>query len=154
MSSTIDLAQLGIEWARYGSLFDEGTGLPTCWGFLFDRMEVALARTRRTGTLVAVFVLDEPRLSGEHRFEHVVASLHAQLRAGDTIARIGDHRLAIVCTDIRDDDEAAQLVRRMLSDAGVICTLGVVLGDADDTSYQLLARGIIAATQVLSANEL
>jgi GGDEF domain-containing protein len=151
--SSIDLAQLGIEWTRYGSLFDEGTGLPTGWGFLFDRLEVALARTRRMGTLVAVFVLDEPRLPTEHRFEQVVTSLRAQLRAGDTIARIGEHRLAIVCTDIRRDDEAAQLARRMLSDAGVLCMLGVALGDADDTSDQLLARGIVAATQVLSSTE-
>jgi GGDEF domain-containing protein len=150
--SSIDLAQLGIEWTRYRSLFDECTGLPSGWGFLFDRLEVALARTRRTGTLVAVLVLDQPHLSTEHRFEHVVESLRAQLRAGDTIARIGEHRLAVVCTDIHRDDEVAQLARQMLSDAGVICTLGVALGDADDTSDQLLARGIQAATQVLSAN--
>jgi len=149
--TSIDLAQLGIEWTRYGSLFDQATGLPTGWGFLFDRLEVALARSRRTDTLVAIFVLDEPRLYGEHRFEHVVAALHEQLRDGDTIARIGPHRLVVVCTDIGRDEEAAQLARQMLNDAGVICTLGVALGDADETSDQLLARGIVAATQVVSA---
>jgi GGDEF domain-containing protein len=151
--TSVELAQLGIEWTRYGSLFDQATGLPTGWGFLFDRLEVALARTRRTGTLVALFVLDEPRLFREHRFEEVVVSLQAQLRAGDTIARIGDHRLAIVCTDISGDDEAAQLARRMLYDAGVICTLGVALGDADDTSDQLLTRGIVAATENISSDD-
>jgi hypothetical protein len=41
----------------------------------------------------------------------------------------------------------------MLSDAGVICMLGLVLGDGEDTSDQLLARGIVAATQVLSSTE-
>ena len=41
MTTSIDLAQLGIEWTRYGSLFDQATGLPSGWGFLFDRIEVA-----------------------------------------------------------------------------------------------------------------
>jgi len=150
MTTSIDLAQLGIEWTRYGSLFDQATGLPSGWGFLFDRLEVALARTRRNDTRVAILVLDEPRLDGEHRFEQVVVALQAQLRAGDTIARIGPHRLVVVCSDLRRDEEIAQLARQMLNDAGVRCALGVAIGDADDTSDQLLARGIIAATEVLS----
>jgi GGDEF domain-containing protein len=151
--SSVELTQLGIEWTRYGSLFDQATGLPSGWGFLFDRLEVALARTRRTGTLVALFILDEPRLSIEHRFEDVVSSLRAQLRAGDTIARIGEHRLVIVCTDILRDEEAAQLARQVLADAGVICTLGVVLGGPDDESDQLLARGIAALTPRINSDD-
>jgi GGDEF domain-containing protein len=145
--SSIDFAQIGIERARYDSLFDAVTGLPNGWALLIDRLEVALARCRRTGSLVAVFVLDEPRLFCEGRFDGVVASLRAQLRIDDTLARIGDHRLVIVCTDIADDAEAARLARHMIHDAGVICSLGVALGGADDSSDELLARGIVAATQ-------
>jgi GGDEF domain-containing protein len=151
MTTSIDLAQLGIEWTRYGSLFDQATGLPTGWGFLFDRLEIALARSQRTRTRVAVLVLDDARLYGEHRFEHVVAALQPQLRPGDSICRIGPHRLAVICTDIEADNEVAQLARHMLNDAGVMCNLGVAMSEPGDTGDQLLARGIVAATQVLSA---
>jgi GGDEF domain-containing protein len=151
MTTSIDLAQLGIEWTRYTSLFDQATGLPSGWGFLFDRIEVALARSHRTGTRVAVLVLDDARLYGEHRFDQVVAALQPQLRAGDSICRIGPLRLAVICSDIERDDEVALLARRMLNDAGVICQLGVALDQPGDTGDQLLARGIRAATDVLSA---
>ncbi len=145
--SSIDFAQLGIERARYDSLFDTVTGLPNGWALLIDRLEIALARSRRTGSLVAVFVLDTPRLFREERFDGVVANLRRQLRMDDTLARIGADRLVIVCTDIADDAEAARLARHMIHDAGVICSLGVALSDIDDTSDQLLARGIVAATR-------
>jgi GGDEF domain-containing protein len=144
--TSIDFAQLGIERAHYDSMFDAVNGLPHGWALLLDRLEVALARSRRTGSLVAVFVLDEPRLFTEVQFDRVVASLRAQLRVDDTLARIGDRRLVIVCTDVVDDAEAARLARHMIHDAGVICALGVALSNADDSSDQLLARGIVAAT--------
>jgi GGDEF domain-containing protein len=145
--SSVDFAQLGIEWAAYDSLFDRITGLPNGWALLIDRLEVALARSRRTRTLVAVFVLDRPRLFGDELFGKVVTNLRAQLRPDDTLARIGPHRLAILCTDINNDDEAAQLVRRILHDSGVICTLGIALSRRPDTSGALLTRAIVAATE-------
>jgi GGDEF domain-containing protein len=151
--TSIDFAQLGIERAHYDSMFDAVNGLPHGWALLLDRLEVALARCRRTGSLVAVFVLDEPRLFTEVQFDRVVASLRAQLRADDTLARIGDHRLVIVCTDVADDAEAARLARHLIHDAGVICSLGVALGNADDSSDQLLARGIVAATEDIFVDE-
>jgi GGDEF domain-containing protein len=144
--TTIDFAQLGIERAHYNNLFDPVTGLPTGWALLIDRMEVALARTRRTGSLVAAFVLDKPRLAHEERFGGVVQSLRSQLRSDDTLAKIGDDRYVIMCADIADDAEAASLARRIINGSGVICSLGVALSIAGDSSDQLLARAIAAAT--------
>jgi GGDEF domain-containing protein len=144
--SSIDYAQVGIERAHYHNLFDPVTGLPTGWTLLIDRLEMALARSRRTGYLVAVFVLDKPRLSTDERFGGVVHALRMQLRSDDTLARIGDDRLVIMCTDIIDDAQAAILARRIISDARVTCCLGVALGGPADSSDQVLARGIAAAT--------
>jgi hypothetical protein len=42
----------------------------------------------------------------------------------------------------------------MLSGAGVICTLGVVLGGPDDESDQVLARGIAALTRRIDSDDL
>ncbi len=143
--SSIDFAQLGAERANYANLFDPVTGLPTGWALVFDRLEVALARCHRTGSLVAAFVLDKPRLPSEERFGGVVRSLREQLRSDDTLARIGQDRLVIVCTDITDDVEAASIARRIINGSGVICSLGVALGGAGDASDELLGRAITAA---------
>jgi GGDEF domain-containing protein len=147
--TSIDLAQLAMERGRYENLFDPVTGLPTGWTILIDRLEVALARTERTGSLVAVFVLDRPRLLSDERidFGYAVQSLRRQLRSDDTLAKIGDDRLAIVCTDIADDAAAASFALRIVNDSGVTCSLGVALGGSGETSDQLLARGIAAATR-------
>jgi GGDEF domain-containing protein len=152
--TTIDLAQVGIERAHYNNLFDPVTGLPTGWTLLIDRLEIALARSRRTGYLVALFVLDKPRLSSEERFGGVVESLRRQLREDDTLARLGDDRLAILCTDIIDDAEAARLARHIISDVGVTCSLGVALGVPGDTSDTVLARAIGAATTAFAEERL
>jgi GGDEF domain-containing protein len=146
--TSIDFAQIGSERANYEHLFDPVTGLPTGWVLLIDRIEVGLARCRRTGSLVAVFVLDRPHLP-EERFGGVVERIRRQLRSDDTLAKIGPDRLVIVCTDVADDAEAAGLARHIINEAGVICSLGVALGGADDTSADLLFRGVRAATEVI-----
>jgi GGDEF domain-containing protein len=147
--TSIEIAQLGMERGHYENLFDPITGLPTGWMLLIDRLEVALARSQRTGSLVAVFVLDRPRLLSEERidFGYAVKSLRRQLRSDDTLAKIGDDRLVIMCADIADDAEAAAFARRIMNDSGVSCSLGVALGRAGETSDQVLARGIAAATR-------
>lgn len=146
--ASIDLAQVSMERAHYDNLFDPITGLPTGWVLLIDRLEMALARSRRTGSLVAVFVLDRPRLLSDERidFGYAIQSLRRQLRSDDTLAKIGEDRLVIVCADVVDDAEAAAMALRIVHDSGVTCSLGVALGGASDTSDQVLARGIAAAT--------
>jgi GGDEF domain-containing protein len=146
---SIDFAQIEIERAHYDNLFDPISGLPTGWMLLFDRLEMALARSRRTGYVVAVFVLDRPRLLSEERidFGYAVQSLRRQLRDDDTLAKIGEDRLVIVCADIVDDAEAATFARRIVHDSGVTCSLGVALSSAGDSSSLLLARAVAAATR-------
>jgi GGDEF domain-containing protein len=57
--TSVDMGWLEIERARYEMLLDPLTGLPR-WGLLLDRTAVALARARRSGTTVAIFVIEDP----------------------------------------------------------------------------------------------
>ena len=150
-----DLAQLELQRRAYDHLIDRMTGLPK-WGLLIDRTQMALARAARTEMHVAVFVLDQPRLGDRRHLADpglvpVVQSLRTRLRPDDTIARIGDLRLAVLCNDVRADADAANIMRRMLVDVGVSCRMGVALGSAGETAEQLLGAALLSATERVEA---
>jgi hypothetical protein len=75
----------------------------------------------------------------------------ASLRPDDTVARVGDRRLAVVCNDIRVDEDAAQIMRRILVDIGVSCRLGGALGRSDDSAEELIGRALLTATESVEA---
>ena len=143
--TSVDLGWLEIERARYETLLDSLTGLPR-WGLLIDRTTVAIARAQRSGTVVAVFVLDEPHFPGQ-TFDviSVVKTLQEHLRPDDTVARIGDRRFAVVCNDIRVDEDAALVARRLVYETGLVCGLGVALGNELDPADHVIARALLAA---------
>jgi GGDEF domain-containing protein len=146
--TSTDWAQLQVESTRHRDLFDRRTSLPKAV-LLLDRTEVALARSGRSNTLVAVFVLDEPKLfaQGVVDMGAIAAALKAAVRPGDTLARIGDRQFAIVCGDIPADENAALIARRLMQAAGVMCNLGIALGDATATPVRLIGDAIVAARQ-------
>jgi GGDEF domain-containing protein len=150
-----DLATLELQRRAYDHLIDRMTGLPK-WALLIDRTMMGLARASRTDHHVAVMVLDEPRLGTRDRradpgLVPVARALQARLRPDDTVARIGDRRLAVVCNEIRVDEDAAHIMRRILVDVGLSCRLGVALGQADDTAEQLIGRALLTATETVEA---
>jgi GGDEF domain-containing protein len=141
--TSVDLGWLEIERARYELLLDPLTALPR-WTLLIDRVSVALARSRRIEKQVAVFAIDDPHIQGAPRdIKRVAAMLKARIRPDDTLARIGDRRFAVVCNDIGADEDAAHVARRLIYDSGVICGLGVALGDANDTPELLIGRALL-----------
>jgi GGDEF domain-containing protein len=145
--TAIDLGSLRLERARYERLLDHVTGLPK-WALLIDRTAVALARARRTGNQVAIFVLDEPRFANDQRtIKAAAAALQEQVRADDTLALIGDRRFAVMCGEMRADQDAAQVARRLVHASGLVCGLGVALGDADDTPESLIGRALLELTR-------
>jgi GGDEF domain-containing protein len=145
--SSVDLGWLEIERARYENLLDSLTGLPG-WSLLIDRTAVALARARRSGSEVAVFVLDEPRLpNAAYDLLQIVHVLRSRIRPDDTLARIGVHRFAIVCNEIREDQDAALVARRLVYGSGISCGLGVALGGEQDPPELVIARALTAAVQ-------
>jgi len=108
--TSVDLGWLEIERARYETLLDSLTGLPR-WGLLIDRTAVALGRAARAGTEVAVFVLDDPHFADRpHDVLAVARTLQDRIRPDDTLARIGDRRFAVVCNDIRADEDRTAYV--------------------------------------------
>ena len=66
-------------------------------------------------------------------------------RPDDTLARIGDRRFAVVCNDIREDEDAALVAGRLIWGIGLVCGLGVALGHDDDTPEFVIARALLAA---------
>lgn len=143
--TSVDLGWLEIERARYETLLDSLTGLPR-WGLLIDRTAVALARARRAGTTVAVFVIDEPHFPDQpYDVLAVTKALRDRLRPDDTLARIGDRRFAVVCNDIGEDQDAALVAGRLIWGIGIVCGLGIALGNDDDPPELVIARALLAA---------
>jgi GGDEF domain-containing protein len=143
--TSVDLGWLEIERARYETLLDSLTGLPR-WALLIDRTGVALARAARADTEVAVFVLDDPHFADRpHDVLGVARTLQDRLRPDDTLARIGDRRFAVVCNDIRADEDAAQVARRLVWDSGLQCGLGVAIGKREEAPEQVIGRALLAA---------
>jgi len=145
--TSVDLAQLEIERARYESLLDPPTGLPR-WGLFLDRATVALAHARRAGEQIAVLLLDDPHHPGvPYDAARIAAALQAHLRPDDTLARIGEQRFVVLCTDVRDDAAAALIAHDLVCGTGLTCRLGVALSGGDEEPEIIMARALIEAAR-------
>ena len=143
----VDQAWLAPERAHYERLLDSSTGLPR-WSLLIDRISVALARGRRNGRDVGVFVLEHPHFrTGAYDLQRVVKLLQSRLRPDDTLARIGLRRFAVVCNDIGEDEDAASVAHRLVYGSGLECGLGIALSEGADTAEAIIGRAIVAAMQ-------
>jgi len=143
-----DMGWLAGERARYEKLLDSMTGLPR-WTLLIDRTAVALARARRNGRDVAVFVLEYPHFpTGPYDARRVAEVLQSRLRPDDTLARIGPRRFAVVCNDIGQDEDAATVAHRLVYGSGLECGLGVALSGDLDPPELVISRALVAALQV------
>lgn len=123
----------------YESLFDPETRLPG-WVLLLDRTEVALTRAARNGTQVLVAVIHRPRAAGGRKANmgETATAIRSQLRRDDTIARVDDDTLVVVCNDLEADTDAAQVARRFVAHARVTCDLGIALSGGHDDARSLL----------------
>jgi diguanylate cyclase (GGDEF)-like protein len=146
--------------ARHDSL----TGLPNRVLFL-ERVEQAVARSRRQGTQIAVLFLDlDGFKSINDRFGHaegdellktVATRLVGCLREIDSVARLGGDEFAVLVEGVSGAEEIELLSRRMLSslrrdttiaghDVFVGGSIGVALSLGDDDGPGLLRNADMA----------
>jgi len=140
--------------------YDPLTGVPNR-RLLSDRLSQALARTRRTGRMVAVCYLD---LDGfkvvNDRFGHaggdtllveVTNRLKGCLRTDDTLARLGGDEFVLLLTELAQPQEARLALERVLSairqpveiegkSVAVSASIGVTLYPADEVDADTLLR--------------
>jgi diguanylate cyclase (GGDEF)-like protein/PAS domain S-box-containing protein len=101
---------------------DPLTGLPNRTLFL-DRLEHALARSRRSAVRLAVVFLDlddfkvvndtRGHEAGDQLLLALAPRLSAALRPGDTIARFGGDEFVVLCEDLSSEEDGIHIAERM-----------------------------------------
>ena len=118
---------------RYQAFHDSLSGLPNRALFM-DRLDHALARTRRDQTSLAVLVLDLDDFkavndslghgAGDELLALVSERLRGSLREGDTAARMGGDEFAILLEDAGDASAPLQVAERILAAVRQPCDIG------------------------------
>jgi diguanylate cyclase (GGDEF)-like protein len=107
---------------RHLALHDPLTGLPNRALFR-DRLEHALARSRRRNTTLAVLFLDVDNFkvvndslgheAGDELLTALAPRLAEAVRSGDTVARFGGDEFVLLCEDVSDEQEALEIAERV-----------------------------------------
>jgi diguanylate cyclase (GGDEF)-like protein/PAS domain S-box-containing protein len=141
------------------ALHDPLTGLANRT-LLADRLELALAGTTRTGTCLALLLLDLDDFkrvndslghqAGDALLVEVATRLRHAVRPGDTVARLGGDEFAVVLPDA-DEPRASQVAERLTQriaaptavsgrEIRISASIGVTVGQAGTTPQELLQQ--------------
>jgi diguanylate cyclase (GGDEF)-like protein/PAS domain S-box-containing protein len=164
-------AQLALEYANqelaYANRvleniahYDALTHLPNRV-LLADRMQQAMARTKRSDQSLAVAFLDldgfkaindkHGHAVGDQLLIHFAQRMKSTLREGDTMARIGGDEFVVVLTDLQHTSDCEPLLRRLLEAAAepvmlddlaleVSASIGVTIYPQDGSDAEQLMR--------------
>lgn len=164
-----------LEHNRYLALHDELTGLPNRRLFL-DRLSVAVERTKRTGSCVALLVVDLDQFkqvndslghhAGDLLLQKVGEVFMGRIRTMDTVARTGGDEFSVILEDAGDRDSASMVAENLLhylnepieiegNSVLVGASIGVALfpDDADDIESLCIAADLKMYTQKNYAKE-
>lgn len=148
-----------FEQHAHRATHDNLTGLPNRMLFL-DRAALALARSSRLGTPVAVLFLDLDgfkavndtlgHVGGDLVLATVASRLREHVRGSDTVARLGGDEYVILCEGLDPAliEKFAARIRDLITEPityrGTSCQVGVSIGiavaEAGDTADALLHR--------------
>ena len=161
---------------RRMAYYDSLTGLPNRQ-LLTDRLDQALAHARRTGTAMAVILLDLDHFKdindtlghpvGDQLLQEVARRLTEAVRQEDTVARLGGDEFIILLTDIgppveamRNATRAVEKIRRCLAPGYLLeghsllltPSLGIAIHPEDGaTAEQLIKHADTALYQAKGA---
>ena len=106
----------------HAALHDSLTNLPNR-RLLRDRLDTALARSKRSPSTVAVLFIDLDRFKevndsyghdvGDEVLVSVANGILMALRSSDTVARLGGDEFVVVCEDVTEEDAIVQLAQRI-----------------------------------------
>jgi diguanylate cyclase (GGDEF)-like protein/PAS domain S-box-containing protein len=107
---------------QHQATHDPLTGLPNRI-LLLDRLEMAMARSHRSHSRLAVLFLDLDHFkvvndslghgTGDELLAILATRLSEQVRPGDTVARFGGDEFVIVCEDLSGTGEAEEIAQRI-----------------------------------------
>ncbi|NEX19291.1 EAL domain-containing protein [Thiorhodococcus mannitoliphagus] len=157
-----DISELKAHQAELDRIanYDHLTGLPNR-RLLSDRLEQAVARTRRSGRLMAICYLDLDDFKpindqyghevGDQVLIGIANQLRKLLRAQDTVARLGGDEFVLLFNDLARAEDSYVLLERVLATATspivvrgvshrVSASIGVTLSPPDVESADILLR--------------
>jgi diguanylate cyclase (GGDEF)-like protein len=118
----LDNARL-YEEIRHQAFHDALTGLANR-ALFGDRVEHALARSGRSGSMIAVLFLDLDDFktvndrfghqAGDHMLRAIAERLMGIVRPGDTAARLGGDEFAVLLEDVHGPDDARLVAERLI----------------------------------------
>jgi diguanylate cyclase (GGDEF)-like protein len=169
----LDNARL-YEEIRHQAFHDGLTGLANR-ALFGDRVEHALARSARTGSLVAVLFVDLDDFktvndrfghpAGDQLLRQVAERLLSIVRPGDTAARLGGDEFAVLLEDVHGQEDAQVVAQRLIQairtptrlgevDALVGASIGIALSTAGgDRAPDLLRNADFAMYRAKGAGK-